>query len=44
VTPIAIALRLLGRDPLARRFDRTAPTYWVARRPTTDRTRYFRPF
>lgn len=28
VTPIALAMRLAGRDPLSRRFDREAATYW----------------
>ena len=29
ITPMAVAMRLLGRDPLDRRFDRDATTYWV---------------
>jgi hypothetical protein len=44
VTPIALLLRLLGRDPLARRADPRLPTYWVDRRPTTDVRGYFRQF
>jgi len=44
VTPIALVLRLLGRDPLARRPDPRLATYWVDRRPTTDVRRYFRQF
>lgn len=31
VLPIGLALRLLGKDPLARRPDASAPSYWVAR-------------
>ena len=34
VTPLAWLYRLLGKDPLARRFDRSAPSYWVQRRPS----------
>ena len=29
--PIGAALRLLGKDPLAKRFDRGAQSYWVVR-------------
>ena len=28
-TPIALFMKLIGRDPLARRFDPEATTYWV---------------
>lgn len=28
ITPIGLALRATGRDPMHRRFDRDAPTYW----------------
>ena len=42
VTPLALFLRLRGRDPLCRRFDPDAETYWVPRKPTTDVRRYFR--
>jgi len=31
--PIGLFLRLRGHDPLAASFDRTAVTYWIARRP-----------
>lgn len=31
LTPIGLVLRLGGYDPLARRFDRAAPTYWQRR-------------
>jgi hypothetical protein len=33
VTPIGVLMRLLGKDLLRLRFDRTAPTYWIERRP-----------
>jgi len=44
VTPIGVVMRLLGRDPLQRRFDRSAHTYWVPHDPGEDVTRYFRQF
>jgi hypothetical protein len=37
-------MRAAGRDPLARRFDRDAETYWVPREETPDPARYFRQF
>ncbi len=43
-TPIGLAMRLAGRDPLHRRFDRAARTYWWPYRQTEDVSRYFRQF
>jgi len=43
-TPIGITLRLFGRDPLQREFDKAAPSYWVVRTPSRDDARYFRQF
>jgi hypothetical protein len=34
ITPYAIALKLMGKDPLERRIDRKRASYWIAR----DRT------
>ena len=33
VTPIGVTLRLIGRDPLRRRRDPMASSYWIVRRP-----------
>jgi hypothetical protein len=44
LTPIALVLRLAGRDPLERRFDRAAATYWVERPAEQDPKRAFRQF
>jgi hypothetical protein len=44
ITPMAVVMRLAGRDPLGRRFERDAETYWVRREPTRDPARYFRQF
>lgn len=45
IMPIGLILRVLGRDPMRKSFDRSASTYWIAR-PTepTDSQRYFRQF
>jgi hypothetical protein len=44
LTPIALVFKRLGRDPLHRRFDAEATTYWVARKPTENMERYFHQF
>lgn len=38
ITPLALVMRLAGRDPLRRRIDRDATSYWIAREdpPTSD--------
>ncbi|MDA1091006.1 MAG: SxtJ family membrane protein [Proteobacteria bacterium] len=33
VTPIALIMRMVGKDPLNRRFDPDAKSYWVVREP-----------
>jgi hypothetical protein len=42
ITPIAVALRLLGQDPLDRRADPTVRSYWSPHRAAGDVDRYFR--
>jgi hypothetical protein len=44
LTPIGLALRLAGRDPLHRTFDRPSRSYWVDRPAQVDVRRYFRQF
>ena len=44
LTPVGLVMRLVGRDPMTRRFDPSATTYWVRRKPTTGTERYFRQF
>ncbi len=44
VTPIAVIMRLTGRDPLERSFDGEAKTYWKARPSHVESSRYFRQF
>jgi hypothetical protein len=41
---IGLVFRAIGRDPLHRRFDRGASTYWVKRRPSPGIDRYFKQF
>lgn len=42
VVPTGLLLRVLGKDPLARRFDRGARTYWRDAERSVEAGRYFR--
>jgi hypothetical protein len=42
LTPIGLAMRLFGYDPMGRGFDRSSPTYWVPRKEPDRVDRYFR--
>ena len=44
LTPIGLVMRLLVRDPLHRKFEPNAKTYWVRRDETEEAKRYFRQF
>ena len=44
ITPIGLVLRALGRDPLERKWDRKATTYWKDAEKSVDAKRYFRQF
>lgn len=44
LTPVGLIMRLLGRDPMQRRFDREAETYWVERTARADPSRHFKQF
>ena len=44
ITPIGLALRLFGNDPMHRRLEPEAATYWVKRKPVNDIKRYYRQF
>ena len=44
VTPVALLLRVLGHDPMQRRFDSSAQSYWVPHRPPDHLRRYFQQF
>ena len=42
IAPVGAALRLFGKDPMARRYDPRAPTYWDASRTAESKDRYLR--
>ena len=44
ITPLGLVVRMLGYDPMKRRFDRRARTYWVEHRPGGNVWRYFRQY
>jgi len=44
ITPVGLFFRLIGRDPLHRRLDRSGTTYWIARQPVESVESYFRQF
>jgi len=44
LTPLGLLFRLIGRDPLRRKFDSTADSYWLTRRPPDKLDRYFHRF
>jgi Saxitoxin biosynthesis operon protein SxtJ len=44
ITPIGLAMRLGGRDPLQRAPDRSATTYWTPATTDEDIGRYFQQF
>jgi hypothetical protein len=44
LTPVALVMRLLGRDTLSRRFEPEAESYWQPAETPTDPKRYFRQF
>jgi hypothetical protein len=44
LTPLGFIFRLLGRDPLCRRFDPDAKSYWLARQEPDVLDRYFHQY
>jgi len=44
LTPIGLLMRLVGYDPMCRRRDANAASYWTSREPVDDVRRYFRQF
>ena len=41
LTPLALFFRLIGRDPLCRKFDPNAKTYWLTHQSDVKPERYF---
>ncbi len=44
LTPIGLAMRAMGRDPMRRRFEPGAESYWIERPARPDPLRHFRQF
>lgn len=44
VTPIGLVMRMFGHDPMRRRLDRAAATYWTEHETTGESSRYFRQY
>ncbi len=44
ITPAALIMRLVGRDPLKRQFDPQMKSYWREAQKVVDPERYFRQF
>jgi hypothetical protein len=44
LTPMGLMMRLAGRDPLRKKFDRSTPTYWRDAEKVVDVKRYYRQF
>jgi len=44
IAPVGILFRILGRDPMHRRYDPDATTYWSDAHPPRPRERYFKQF
>ena len=40
--PLGLVFRLIGRDPLAKRIDRNAASYWLPKKQPRDAASYFR--
>ena len=41
ITPVGLVFKIIGRDALTRKIDRSATTYWIDKEyPITDRSRY----
>ena len=43
-TPIGLVLRVIGYDPMRRRLDREAESYWTERSAPAENERYFRQY
>lgn len=44
ITPISIFFKVIGRDPLSRKFKRHDESYWLSRSKEDQVDRYFRQF
>jgi hypothetical protein len=44
LTPIGLLMRLVGYDPMQRKLDRTAKSYWIEHDSSADAARYFKQY
>jgi hypothetical protein len=44
IAPLGIFFKLTGRDPMNRKWDPAASTYWIDAHPPSPKERYFRQF
>lgn len=44
ITPTGLLMRLFGRDPISRKFQPDAASYWIRRKEDASLDRYFRQF
>lgn len=44
ITPLGLIFRVIGKDPMNRRFDSAAASYWSDPRPPRGNESYFRQF
>lgn len=44
IAPVGAGLRIAGKDPMARRLEPDAPSYWSDARPPRSRESYFRQY
>ncbi len=44
ITPVGLIFKIIGRDSMNRKFDPSAASYWIKRRPPETLKRYFRQF
>jgi hypothetical protein len=44
LAPLGLFFRLIGRDPLCRKFDSNANSYWLSRQPPKGPEQYFHQF
>ena len=44
IAPIAVVMRLFGKDAMHRSYDPNAPTYWSTARPARDKESYFHQY
>ena len=44
LTPVGMVMRIVGYDPMHRKFDRSASSYWIEREADIEPSRYFRQY